>query len=165
MPRHPDPVGKRLSDGHRDRKGQVLAVARSGGCLRPASRAVAHPGSGTLRSLMESARAATRGARGIGNSNPSRVARPDRALLPESARAATRGARGIGNSNPSRVARPDRALLPESARAATRGARGIGDSNTSRVARPVRALFPESERYRPPHFSRLVTGLVSGLSS
>jgi len=75
--------------------------------------------------------------------NAGRAARPGRALFPESARAATRGTRGIGNSNTSRVARPGRALFPESARAATRGARGIGSSNTSRVARPGRALFPE----------------------
>jgi hypothetical protein len=63
---------------------------------------------------------------------------------PFSARAATRGAREIGNRNPSRVSRPARALFPESARAATRGAREIGNRNPSRVSRPARALFPES---------------------
>ena len=89
-----------------------------------------------------SARAARPAASEISATTPV-VPRGQVALFPESARAATRGTRGIGNSNTSRVARPGRALFPESARAATRGARGIGSSNTSRVARPGRALFPE----------------------
>jgi len=64
--------------------------------------------------------------------------------LPESARAATRGGKGLGNIRPSRVAWPGRARLLESARAATRGAGRIGNSNPSRVARPGIAPFLES---------------------
>ena len=62
----------------------------------------------------------------------------------QSAPAATSDARGIGNSNPSRVARPSRALFPESARAARPAASRTSARTPGCVVRPGRAPFPEN---------------------
>jgi hypothetical protein len=52
------------------------------------------------------------------------VSRPGRALFLESARAATRGGKGLGNIRPSRVSRPGRALFLDSVHSAVASAGG-----------------------------------------
>ena len=62
----------------------------------------------------------------------------------QSAPAATSDARGIGNSNPSRVARPARAQFLQGARAARPAASELSTTTPGRAVRPGRALFLES---------------------